>query len=291
MENIQVIFIAATGHSGSTLLETIIGAAEGCIGMGEIFQLVDHRNKIIDHLEGQKCSCGTAVEACAFWGETVEAVRAAGQIDEGEKYRMIFERFSSKFGSSQILIDSSKVPEALELLSTLDFVELKVIHLVRDFRAWLVSMQNSYRRNGVKSLSDNISKRGVKGIVKYLQRSPFYDAYYWSRTNSRIQQVIDENNLCAILVSYEDLCFDTQSVYDVISQFIGREMPAMGSPGFSNENHNVFGNRMRFESEKLNKIRYDKRWFFRNEWVLPYFLYPGVASLNKKLSVESIKKG
>jgi hypothetical protein len=278
--NPKVIFIAGTGHSGSTLLEAFISGASDSIGLGEVFQLVDRRNSIIEQLEEHRCSCGDFVTDCSFWKEAIAELRNIPREAENVRYRLIYDKFIASFGPEHVLIDSSKVPEALELLAQVNFVDLHVIHLVRDIRAWIVSMQDSYRRHNIRTLAQNWRSKGLLwGTLKYIQRSPLSDAHYWVAQNIRIDDIIRKYDLKSIVVNYEKFCFDTTKVRNEIEKFLQIKIPEYGTRELSN-NHSIFGNRMRFEPVKLAHISYDHKWLYRKEWVLPWLLNSKAVRLN-----------
>lgn len=280
----EMVYIAGGGHSGSTLLEMFVSGAERHHAMGEVFQLVDRRNPITDHLASHLCSCGNPVEDCVFWGETVNALQDIPREDENGRYLRIADRFDAFYGAGHVLIDSSKAPEGLDRAALSGRFDIKVLHLVRDVRPWLVSTGKSYRRNGVATLRENVERNGViKGSAKYLMRNPYVDARKWLSLNAEVQRVITRHGLQALRVSYERLCFDTEAVKREIEAFIGVEIAGYGIEGTRQRNHSIFGNRMRFEPEKLARIRYDNSWFHDNCWLLPYVVSPRLRRMNRQL--------
>ena len=54
-----LVYIASTGYSGSTLLESILGSNPRFLNLGEIYKLS----------YWPVCSCGEKVADCAFWRE------------------------------------------------------------------------------------------------------------------------------------------------------------------------------------------------------------------------------
>ncbi len=141
----KIVYIASNGHSGSTLLELILCSHSKCIGIGEAFQLVDPRNKIIDNLEDQRCACGQFMNDCKFWENVIPGLKEIH--DKHKKYLHIYDKCLESFGNDKLIIDSSKVPNALSIIKSNSDIELKVIHLIKDVRAWTVSMQKTYQRN------------------------------------------------------------------------------------------------------------------------------------------------
>lgn len=279
-----LIYIAGSGHSGSTLLEMFVSGAEGHVGLGEIFQLVDRRNPIVDNLDGHLCSCGAGVADCVFWKPVIARLSDIPRDDENARYRALGEAVATHFGPGTVMVDSSKTPEGLERAIASGAFDIKVLHLVRDVRSWLVSMQKSYRRNGVASWAENRKRAGLaKGTAKYLLRHPMADARQWQRLNTRVEEIVKRNGLPVLPVSYERLCFDTASVKGEIEAFIDAPIADYGTPGARADNHSIFGNRMRFEPEKLQTIRYDNGWFHDTTWLLPFVLSPGLRQLNSRL--------
>lgn len=279
-----MIYVAGSGHSGSTLLEMFVSGAQCNVGLGEIFQLVDRRNPIIKNLDGHLCSCGSGVADCVFWRPVIARLAKIPRGDENERYRALGEAVAAHFSPDTVMVDSSKTLDGLERAIASDAFDIKVLHLVRDVRSWLVSMQKSYRRNGVASWVENCKRAGLaKGTAKYLLRHPLADAWQWQRLNSRVEEVVTRNGLPLLPVSYERLCFNTENVKQEIEAFIDAPIADYGTPGVRTNNHSIFGNRMRFKPEKLQTIQYDNGWFHDTTWLLPFVLSPGLRQLNSRL--------
>ncbi|WAT17572.1 hypothetical protein OZN62_11675 [Aurantiacibacter sp. MUD11] len=279
-----LIYIAGAGHSGSTLLEMFVSGAKGHVGLGEIFQLVDRRNPIIDNLDGHQCSCGKGVAECPFWGKVVELLRTIPREDENRRYAALGDGFAARFGAGAVMVDSSKAPEGLERAAQSGAFDIRVLHLVRDVRSWLVSMQKSYARNNVATLGSNVQRHGLlKGTAKFAARNPLFDARQWQRINAEVEQVVVRYDLPVLPVRYERLCFDSEAVRTEIERFIGAEIAPYGDASARGDNHSIFGNRMRFEPEKLAAIRYDDGWLRDNRWMLAWALLPGVRRMNARL--------
>ena len=61
-ENINVIFIAGAGRSGSTLLGRVLGMAHDAKNFNELRPIWKK-----GFLDNQKCSCGARFSECVFW--------------------------------------------------------------------------------------------------------------------------------------------------------------------------------------------------------------------------------
>jgi hypothetical protein len=71
----RYIYICSAGHSGSTLLDLLIGSHPRIASLGEIDQL--SKNFALD----TECSCGARVRTCAVWCEVARRVGEAKGID------------------------------------------------------------------------------------------------------------------------------------------------------------------------------------------------------------------
>ena len=71
----KFVFICAAGHSGSTLLDFLLGAHSGGISVGEITQLP--KNISLDSM----CSCGKHLSKCEFWGHLITEFSSSIDID------------------------------------------------------------------------------------------------------------------------------------------------------------------------------------------------------------------
>jgi hypothetical protein len=74
------VFICAAGHSGSTLLDLLLGSHRSAISLGEITQMP--KNLALN----TRCSCGAPVRECALWGDVIE------RLTEQARYARIRER-------------------------------------------------------------------------------------------------------------------------------------------------------------------------------------------------------
>lgn len=180
---IDVIYIAGSGHCGSTLLDRLLSATGGFFSGGEIARVWDR-----GFLKtGQRCGCGVEFHSCDFWTSVMR--RAFGAVDRtraeqlADAYQslvqirdiptLVLRRTSGRLGSTlheylgtlrvlydaiveisdnPVIVDSSKRPAYGILLTMVPGVRVQVIHLVRDSRAAAYSeMRKSQRRTGSHS--------------------------------------------------------------------------------------------------------------------------------------------
>jgi hypothetical protein len=277
----KIAFIASCGYSGSTLLELILCSHEKTIGIGEAFQLVDPKGISIDQIPQRPCACGNPISDCRFWDRAIESLREAAALQPHQKYQKFINTVNQLFSSKEILVDSSKLPKALALVKKIHGIDLRVLHLVRDVRAYGVSMKKSYWRNKKYS-----TKKGLKQLIRYLKHTQMYNFNYWYLLNKRIEEYCRKHSIPILLVRYEELCFNTEKALENIGNFLNINLVYKSLKFEETNSHNVFGNRMRHDPIKNKRIIYDFRWLDRNDWAIPSIIFPYVMSYYKNLAIK-----
>lgn len=168
---IKVIYIAGNGHSGSTLLDMILGSNEGSFSAGELTFIT--RDSILE----EYCSCNKLISQCETWSEIMKLWDEKRHISyqQYKQLRHQFERNKTtlrtfvnriwpsnafkqycnatlqlfqaiqKVTDCSIIVDSSKSPQRIAVLSRI--VDLQVIHLCRDFTGVLNSSKGESKKN------------------------------------------------------------------------------------------------------------------------------------------------
>lgn len=181
----KVIFIASCGHSGSTVLELLLTTNPKSVGIGEAFQLVDPRNPIIHTVEKYKCGCGAYIHECDLWGPVIRELRSTEKCTAEEKYGKILRHVYDKYEEG-IIVDSSKVVKALEVLNAISTIELKVVHIIRDVRAYLFSMRSKKDKvNSLPPAGEGIRRFRFREVHRLVRRNRFYIYQDWYRTNKK----------------------------------------------------------------------------------------------------------
>jgi hypothetical protein len=278
--DLRVVFIAALSHSGSTLLDMMLGSHPEFVGLGEMYAYLDPRFRHLEHSDRTRCSCGSVVDRCAFWGRVGEEIRAKALTSLRERHETLRHVFRDRFGPERTLVDSSKTLEALGAWTGRPGVETRVVYLVRDVRSWTVSMNDVSRRIGEYRLSDLIRKHGAKAPVRVLRRTPAGRFRQWYRGNTRIRNVLDRRGVPTFQLGYEELALHPARVLERLCDFLGtRSVDSMLSPEKS-ASHVVLGNRMHQQDDKRSAILYDDRWLHRNEGRLWAALSPRIMRYN-----------
>src|SRR5579871_2348612 len=162
----KIIYIAGFGRSGSTIIDDILGQADGFFSAGEACDVWNQGCH-------EPCSCGKPLKDCAVWiaifaaayrcapaemdfshplqmARRVDRLRhmwwlltAAGRhlADSSgtlsgylDITRRLYDAMFSVSGA-RIIVDSSKAPSHAYLLQQLGIADIYIVHLVRDSRA------------------------------------------------------------------------------------------------------------------------------------------------------------
>jgi hypothetical protein len=280
-----IAFIAGCGHSGSTLLELILSRHPKCAGVGEAFQLTQPID-CIERLKSywtpngevaRRCSCGSELNTCPFWGGLVNDWREAGPMTRKERYASILKNFESIYPERDVVVDSSKTVAALQLLRHISPAQLRIVHLIRDVRGYTVSMQKSYRRHNEAKLTQLIRARGLKGSFRWLQHTQVANFEFWYRTNRHLERFASAAKIPYLQVSYEDLCFSPSKVLSTVCDFLDVRFFSGMLESLSSEGHIFIGNRLKNSRERQSNINYDLRWVFDQAWILPAAVLPWIT--------------
>jgi hypothetical protein len=276
------LYIAGAGRSGSTLLERILGQLEGCVAVGEL------RHLWREDPAGQQCGCGKLLTQCDFWRAvmTQAAVRldidsframqeSQRRVDRIRNIPMMLSKSlaSREYARNQaayvdtlrriylaihemtgcnVIVDSSKDVSTLYLLSEMDDVRIRVLHLVRDSRA----VAYSWTREKVRL--------HVVDQVTYMPRySPQRSAADWMYRNALIEMARGRTD-GYMRLRYEDLVADPLGVTERIARFIdlaGADLRFIEESElkFTHVSHTIAGNPMRFEKGAV-RLRIDSAW-------------------------------
>jgi len=182
-DDIKVLYIGGYSRSGSTLLLRLLGEYTGIVAVGELHDLWER-----SYIQNQLCGCGRGFRECPFWIDvTAHAFGCppdevpAGELNDmrsrvqghvkipslwrpelqSASYRVRLRTYGSvlrrfyeavrEVSGSEIILDSSKVPQYALILAEADGLELHMIHLVRDSRATAFSWQRRRVRPEITS--------------------------------------------------------------------------------------------------------------------------------------------
>ena len=245
-ETPTIVYITSRGHSGSTLLDVLIGSHSQAVGLGEVEVLSsrDRRWSRADRLDVRACVCGASpTAACPFWQGVEAALRAeAGiglrelELDSGD--REIFRAHNRAFyeavrrtSGRRLLVDSSKGLDRLAALLAAGVFDVRCIHLVRDPRG----VAHSHRRRG---------------------RSWIEASRRWISAEMRTRRLLAERS--HLRVRYEDLTQEPEPTLTRIMGWLGLPFESAQLDWTRHAHHNIAGNPMLRSREPA--IRFDRSW-------------------------------
>jgi hypothetical protein len=278
---IDILYIAGSGRSGSTLLERILGQIDGCVSVGELRHL--WRRDPAEEL----CGCGLLLSDCDFWNRVlnnvfgsqslpdfdeiytlqkkVDRIRYIPQMlgiyrgmtysDNSAAYKSILESLYSAIHDatgSRVIIDSSKDISTLFYLMTLPKMRVRIVHMIRDSRAVAFSWMRKKVRSHVK---DNISYMSVY--------SPYKSAADWAYRNL-LTELARKKAYDYFQLRYEDLLSQPRNTVAQLASFIGLEGVDLSfvshhSITLTQDTHTAAGNPMRFQKENVS-LHLDDAW-------------------------------
>jgi hypothetical protein len=273
---VRVLFIAGLGRSGSTLIDRALGSARGCASLGEVVRLWQR-----GVAENAICGCGMSFRECAFWGPVGEiafggwdtlgdrARRLQAAVDRtryiplmltgwGRRYQarrrayatLLQQLFAAirEVSHADLIVDSSKDLSTTFLLGTVEGIEVKVVHLVRDSRAVAYSWTKLVNKGGSGGEMDRYAPTTV--ALRYLFSNALLEAARWFGVATLRQR-------------YEDFVTDPAGATAKLLEFGGSPDPATahidGRVLHAAAHHSVGGNPMRFSKGPID-IRLDREW-------------------------------
>jgi hypothetical protein len=285
-DEVHVLLVAGTGQNGATLLSRVLGGVPGFCAIGEIGHLWD--KALIDGREcgcGKSvrgCPFWSAVgkEAFGAW-DNVDARHATelrGSLlfrklpvphpfalpfilhpglsssyrthlqEYGDLMERLYRAIAS-VSSSQVIVDSMKVPAHVYAMSLRAGIDARVLHLVRDPRGVAYSNQKLVKRQGD---DDRVRRRPAKAGVR------------WTWINESFS-VLARHGVPTEVVRYESFVRNPHEEVRRIAAFAGVKMDAAipdtrgGNRVQMPEDHLVAGNRMRFVQGEI-ELRVDDEW-------------------------------
>ncbi len=269
----KLLYIASLPHSGSTLLNLLLGKSPGLIGISGIDRamkmLVDEKDR--EKTAGMPCSCGASVRECVYWGKVLQALEGGERpTNLAQRYQLALSVFEDVFGPDVWPVDASKIKEPLYALAGQNLfpLDLRVIHLSKDYRSAITSMIDLKRRKGGNRRPGPLL--AVEG------------GWRWWWENRKIDRCLRQTALPTLRVGYEELCLGFANTLGRICEFAGSEPARDLTPEIhTTQSHLFIGNRMRRQEEKATLL-YDYRWLTRREWFAAALFWPHLHHCNTR---------
>lgn len=255
-----IVFIAGLDHSGSTMLDLLLGGHSKIVGLGEIALFLERYPESTN----ETCTCRKRATECPFWEKVILKLQTHDTIPLKKGYNVILNVFEELYGSDILLIDSSKYFNVLENINTLPNAEIRVLHLLKDVRNFSISRIDRAREK------------------KKLYLRPFFtyrQFLSWYRNNKKVKTFLRDNNVESMQIGYEEICLYPIKTISAICDFLNLSFENQMLNMLNSTSHCVLGNRMRLQNEKKN-IVYDSRWFIRKEWMIPSLILSEIMQFN-----------
>lgn len=236
----KVVFIMGHWHSGSTLLDLLLGSHPECFSLGELNrlsrQLTFHRNSEEKDKTYPKL-CGVCTTRCPFWNEQVNLDLLALSLTKSETsklsqlmrelVRYMFRPYSYLFSklTQSILIDSTKHASwiSYQLASkefTSEAIDSYLLYMVRDGRAVL----NSFLQKWPSLTVAEIAHRWADDVIRM---NEFFDGFASDRK---------------MVVRYEELATNPVNILESMCGLIEIEFTSAMLEYWRGEHHPIGGN-------------------------------------------------
>ena len=241
---IKLIYIVGTGHSGSTLLDLLLGSHSSIESDGEICAFADYFAATSQLTAKQKaCTCGVHVDDCDYWQQVKQ------KLDFGTTYKDLnintkqqqdfeaknFQLLSAilEVSGKTVFCDSSKQFKRLKSFLNSDLFDVTIVHLVRDGRAVGYSKQKKTAKKA------DSSERADKSKNAYFQ-----SLIKWQEYNAKIYRKLNSHP-GYIFLKYEDLVADPRAKLTEILAKVNLQFEEQQLEFWQKPCHNLSGNRWR----------------------------------------------
>lgn len=281
----KLVFIASLSHSGSTLVNLLLGNHPLLVGLGEVDTVLQMNPAQLESEKVMRCSCGQRVANCKFWEPAVSSLLAQPRATRMNRYRILFDTFQALYGPQYQIVDSSKYLGQLRRVISLPDVDLKVVHLIKDVRGFTVSQRDStdpeikYHHLPVLLGSVPFSR----WVFLHTVKTPGYLFWKWYLRNLATLRLLRKSDVPHFQVGYDELAQQPQIILPRIYEFLGLESPGNIALAPKDTNSHAFmGNPMLGDPEKTIAIRYDDRWKQRKDWHMAARVYPHILAFNRR---------
>ena len=288
---IDVLCVAATGQSGSTILTRLLGEVPGFFAAGEVGRVWDK-----GLVEDITCSCGQPFSACEFWTKVGEHAFGGWQHVDGAavgrlrdslslkhlplqhpfalpllqrpslspRYRSRLERYMDhmrpvyaaihELSGGRVIVDSMKIPAHVYMMALqMRDIDVRVAHHVRDSRGYAYSQVKFVERQGDPS-------RGAFRV----RRPPWKSALKWDWVNESFDH-LTRRGVRVVRVRYEDLVYDPAPELRRVAGALGKTLSdedlgfLHGGEADLGSGHLASGSRGRLRSGRIT-LREDLEW-------------------------------
>jgi hypothetical protein len=268
-DKIQVIYIAGGGHSGSTILSVILGTSPEIFSAGELKFYNEH--KVLDHPMWEYienvCMCGKDANDCPFWHRVKERSnrelvifhysnirekvataikilwpfyhiqKTAKAYDDYRLIKNVYLEAVMEKPTTRYILDSSKSVARLMHLQSHPLLDVKVIFLVRDGRAYANSYAKVYK----------------KGFLRWIIQ--------WVLNNILTMVYLKREKTDYYYLSYNALCNQSSKELTAIGKKFNVHIPENFVEMVKTQKYHMrAGNPSRSAIEKFSGLELDENW-------------------------------
>lgn len=275
-----VFYIASSGHSGSTLLDMLLGGHPQASSVGEFHRLTLYAR------ENELCTCGVPIPDCDFWrgnatlksgrgndadirqtlcaGEVMLRKDAIGLGRDLAQKALLLSRLRPPWPLVRSIVGQAHARAIEESFDWFDAVALAqnsrvIIDSTKDIRR----MKLYYLHAPDRVRIVHLVRDGRAVAASAMRRTGIgmrAAARDWRRKNEKIAITVRGVAAGAIRqVRYEDLCADPKGTINKIGGFLGLETDSVALRLNKEDRHNIAGNPMRFD-RSVADIYLDERW-------------------------------
>lgn len=276
----NVLYVMGYGRSGSTLMDRLLGSYDDIVGCGELTNVAES-----GWVNNEFCSCSQRVRSCVFWSSVYDLWSEGKYSKDAKEFHNLkskyethkyFWKAAAGYGSlgeadyecymhdlgllyssihevsgKKTIVDSSKNVSRAYNLSLLPTASTYFLHLVRDCRGVVYSLEKSHEKIPEKGVQQDLEPNSWARSVAA-----------WSLYNYECEMLKKRIQDDTITIRYEDL---TREPIKTLAKVEG----LLGIPKFSDQAidrlasgqadlHTVAGNRLRMK--KGMKIKQDVSW-------------------------------
>lgn len=281
MSRTTVVYLGGFGRSGSTLVERVLGAADGWVNVGE---LVDLARSVAPGDE--RCGCGEPFSRCPLWTEvgriafggwTPDLLGRLSALHRGaarqrhlpgllrprrttprplrelhEAWSRIYAAVAQVTGAS-VVVDASKGPALGKALAGAPDLDLRILNVVRDPRAVAWSWSQQVER-----------PHATAGSAEMWRIPPRRAAAQWSALQLEMAAIAGVGGTPSARLRYEDFVADPVASLVAATTALGvplapADLPVVDGRLVLAPSHGLSGNPSRFRSGAI-ELRSDDRW-------------------------------
>lgn len=299
------VFVCSAGHSGSTLLDMLLGSHSTAESLGELINLP------MDMALNRGCACGNPMRDCGLWPEVMHRMGVDPVVDP---YALVLGYTLAKVGDvkrtsllHRVLTRPKIAMKYYQLRYGLPFLNPLTSGFDLGIRNTLAVYDQVRALTGKTVIVDS-SKHYVRAVSLYLNqpqqtrivllvrdgRGVFYSGLKrgfgrdfslraWHNHYKRAIELLDRHvpETHRILVHYEDMVTNTAQTVSKLCDFLGMAYEPSMLDFRAVTHHNVNGNDMKFTS--TSELRLDEVWKSRLEPADRDYFERRAGLLNRRL--------